>query len=232
MIKKHKSTIVTAAWSPNSRLLVTASTDMKCRIVSAFDKNLDARSPEYDEVFGDKQYVFGEVLAEFDNAKAWVNTVAWSPNGRRIAFFGHGSTAHFVDLDAGVDKVQTLFIRDLPMLSAEFIDDNTIVAAGFDKNPAFFVNNGSEWTFKSFAEKESDVKAASAATTSNTSRAFAMFQQADSQGKKFGATDAPSKADFTTHKNTITCLRLDGAKKFTTSGLDGRVTYWDAAKYL
>ena len=230
MIKKHKSTVVAAAWSPNSRFLVTASTDMKCRIVSAFDKNIDKKDNTYDHVFGDSQYVLGEVLAGFDTAKAWVNAVAWSPNGMRVVFFGHGSTAHFVDLEKGIDNIQTVYLKDLPMLTAEFLDDNTVVAAGLDKNPCFFVNNNGTWAFKDFAEKESSVKEASAAVSA-TSRAFSMFQQADVQGKKFGADEA-AKVDFTTHKNTIISLQKADERHFSTAGLDGNITFWDATKYL
>lgn len=35
MIKKHKSTILSCSWSPDSKFLVTAACDFKCRIVSA-----------------------------------------------------------------------------------------------------------------------------------------------------------------------------------------------------
>lgn len=231
MIKKHKSTIVSCAWSPNSRFLITSSTDFKCRIISAFDKSIDSKSSEYDEIFGDKQYAFGEVLAEFGETQAWVNASAWSPNGKTVAFFGHGSTAHFVNLDAGVDKVQTIFLRDYPMLAAEFLSDDVLVAVGFDNNPAIFVREADGWVFKTFAEKPSDSKDAVAKTSSATSKAFAMFQQADSKGTKFGEAEK-KKEVFTTHQNTVNCLRRADGTKFSTSGLDGRVIFWDAAKYL
>jgi len=61
-----------------------------------------------------------------------------------------------------------------------------------------------------------------------------MFQQADTQGTKFGATTKPKIADFTTHKFTVTCMRpfASDSTKFTTSGDDGRIVTWDAAKYM
>uniref|UniRef100_A0A0A9WM24 Arp2/3 complex 41 kDa subunit n=1 Tax=Lygus hesperus TaxID=30085 RepID=A0A0A9WM24_LYGHE len=108
MVKKHKSAVVDVAWAPTSDLIATASTDYKCRIVSAYDKRYDSKTDRYAHIFDEKQYTFGEVLAEFDQAQAWVNAVAWSPNGSTIAFFGHGSTAHFVNLDGSKPEVQTI----------------------------------------------------------------------------------------------------------------------------
>lgn len=41
-IKKHKSTVLSTAWHPNSQLIATASTDFKCRIFNAFIEGVDA----------------------------------------------------------------------------------------------------------------------------------------------------------------------------------------------
>ena len=68
--KNHKSTILTAAFSPNSQLMVTAGTDYKCRIVSVFDKALDAKTGEYDAIFNTPDlYTFGETLVEYDQVR-------------------------------------------------------------------------------------------------------------------------------------------------------------------
>jgi actin related protein 2/3 complex subunit 1A/1B len=40
-IKKHKSTVLKVDWHPNNSLLVTASSDFKCRIFSAHIKGVD-----------------------------------------------------------------------------------------------------------------------------------------------------------------------------------------------
>jgi actin related protein 2/3 complex subunit 1A/1B len=231
IVKKHRSTIVDCAWSPNSNLLITASTDFKCRIVSAFlDEKTDTKDSTYDAIFGEPQYSFGEVLAEFDDAKGWVNCVAWSPSGKRVCFFGHGSTAHFVDLEKDAKAVQTIYCDKLPFLQCTFIDDNTVVAAGFDNNPAIFAFTGGEWKFKEFFQKESDVKQDTKAVSAS-SAAFARFAAADSQGQKFGETKKAT--GFTTHQAQINNLKHD--KKgtvFTTSGVDGRVETWDAKKVM
>ena len=231
IVKKHRSTIVDCAWSPNSRFLLTASTDFKCRIVSAYDDKLDTKDADYDSIFGEPQYQFGEVLAEYEDAKGWVNCVAWSPNGKRVCFFGHGSTAHFIDLDKDAKAVQTIYSDKLPMLQCTFIDDNTVVAAGFDNNPAIYVYKNGEWAFKEFFQKESDSKASAAGPVSASSAAFARFAAADSQGQKFGETKKVTA--FTTHQAQINNLKFNHkGTVFTTSGIDGRVETWDAKKFM
>lgn len=232
--KGYKSSIVHCAWSPNSRFLITASTDLKCRIVSAFDPKLDEKDDNYNNMFGDEQYQHGEVLAEFDAAKAWVNCCAWAPGGKRLVFFGHGSTAHFIDLDRSLFNVQTVYMNNLPMLDCHFIDDNTLIAAGFDNNPCVFKydEENEEWKFKEFFEKAADASKPAAVTASATSAAFNKFMQADSQNKTFGA-EAKKPVAITTHKAHINQIkRQPGTTVFSTSGIDGRVQTWDAKSFM
>merc|ERR1719219_2141130 len=46
MIKKHKSTVLCVAWSPNSRYVITGSTDFRCRIFSAYIAEVDEKDDE------------------------------------------------------------------------------------------------------------------------------------------------------------------------------------------
>ncbi|GAB5373168.1 hypothetical protein AAMO2058_001727200 [Amorphochlora amoebiformis] len=113
----------------------------------------------FEEIFP-KQHVFGEVLAEFDQAKAWVQSVAWSPNMYRLAFTGQGSTIHMVQIVAD-DKpvVTTIRSKGLPYTSVEFISNRAVIAAGYDQNPHLYLasdSNGGEpvWEFKDKVDKE------------------------------------------------------------------------------
>ncbi len=238
-IKKHKSTIVDVAWSPNSIYLATASTDGKCRIVDAYIRNLDtpAALTAFETPWSGNKPEFGQILAEFDTAGSWVNTVAWSPNGKTVAFTGHGSTLHFVEMGTTLSEVQSLAFRDLPFLASAFIDDDTFVAAGWDNNPAIFLRNSEGvFEFKTFADRpeKAEAKAADNAVKSNTSKAFAMFQSADTLGVKFGSQVPVAKSDYTTHKAVIVCLTKDpvNANGFATSSIDGRLTSWDVKEIL
>lgn len=181
---------------------------------------------------------FGEMLAEFDQAQAWVNAVAWSPAGFRLAFAGHGSSMHFVQLLAGSNPVvQNLNLKELPFLDLRFMDNNRIVGVGFDMNPTLFSASGDEgspvWAFKEQIDKKTGSKpapAAAAASSSAFGGARAMFSDAATRGVQFG--QKVEEADIKTrHKNYIVNIvpfyTSDGvAKQFSTVGLDGRICHW------
>lgn len=242
MIKKHKSTVLSVAWCVNNKFLVTGSADMKCRIFSAY---LDGLDPAEDDGFGEvfpKQHEFGEVLAEFDQAKSWVHAVAWAPGGFRLAFASHASTLHFVQLLAGSQPiVQNVNARDLPYLDIHFLSDNALVGAGFEANVDIFsVSGGTDaepvWSFKDKVDKKQTGGAAAA--TPKFGGAFAgarsLFDKSDKEGHAFGA-NTQQVTVATKHKNTIVNIQLqqnaNGANvtQFTTAGLDGRVCFWNVA---
>lgn len=229
-IKGYKSTIVSLAWCVNNKFIVTGSTDFKCRIHSAFMASID---PSEDDGFGEvfpKQHEFGEMLAEFDQAKSWVNAVAWSPDGFRIAFSGHAGTMHFVQI-SDIENVQTLQTPKLPMVDIKFLGNDAIVAAGFDLNPTIFKAGGDStspsWSLVGVcddekgmgkAEKKSDEKRA----------AFSKFQGIATRGEeKSGGGGGETLAYKTVHQNTITCIQYLGDGRISTSGIDGRVLFWN-----
>lgn len=240
MIKKHKSTVLSLAWCVNNKFIVTGSSDMKCRVFSAYMEGID---PAEDDGFGEvwpSQHQFGEVLAEFD-ARAWVHSVAWSPGGFRLAYAGHGSTIHFVQILAGSEPViQTLALPNLPYTDIAFVSDNALVATGFDMNvDVFEVAGGSDvdpkWQFKDKLDKAGKgggaaAKPAAGAGAFASSRA--LFGDATAKGVQFGQS-ADTSAILTKHKNFIASLAVipsaAGITKISTTGLDGRVFVWDLA---
>jgi len=236
MIKKHKSTVLSLDWCMNNKFVVTGSTDFKCRIFSAFVEGLD--SPE-DDGFGSvfpKAHAFGECLAEFDQAKAWVNAVAWSPSGYRLAFAGHGSTMHFVQIVAGAKPlVQTVHIKALPHMCIGFLSDNTVVACGFDQNPTLYSCDSdapdSEWSEVEKVDKENSAGSDKKEVKKNAfSSAKNMFLASDREGRSFG-NKAKKVEVKTRHKAAITSLSIFPSNtEFTTAGEDGRVLFWDLVK--
>jgi len=241
MIKKHKSTVLSLAWCVNNKFLITGSSDMKCRVFSAYMKGID---PEEDDGFGEvwpQQHEFGEALVEFD-AKSWVHSVAWSPAGFRLAYSGHGSTLHFVQVLAGSESVvQTIPLPNLPYTDIAFVSDNALVAAGFDMNiDVFEVAGGTEsdpkWQFKEKVDKAGKGGTAVAKTGPSAggfASSRALFGDASSKGVAFG-TAADVQTILTKHKNFISSLSVipsasGGINKISTTGLDGRVIVWDLA---
>jgi len=235
MIKKHKSTVLSLAWCCNNKFVITGGCDYKARVFSAFMPGID---PEEDDGFGEiwkDQHKFGEVLAEFDMAQSWVQSVSWSPNGFRLAFTEHGSKVHFVQILAGSPPLtQTLNWKGLPFLSIQFLTDNTVAAVGYDYNPVLFtVVGGSEaepkWGFQETFEKAAkagDVKAAPAGGASSSAagakggafaQSRALFANATDRGvqatstsktqdAKSAASAANSAAITTRHTNAIVSL--------------------------
>lgn len=219
MIKKHKSTVLSIAWSPCSKFLVTGSTDFKCRIFSAFIADVD----DPVERSWPKADSFGTPLAEFDQAKAWVQGVAWSPDGSTVVFNGHGSTTHFVELDDSNPKdseVQTVYSKDLPHLTADFMSDNSLVCCGFDMNPHLYEKKDGEWSFVKKLDEEKEAAAKKGGT--NTSQARNKFKN---MAKK-GQSKASETKVKTRHKNTILDTKKIDDNTFSTCGVDGRILLW------
>jgi len=229
MIKKHKSSVLDLAWSPNQKFLVTGSSDFKCRIFSAFIEGIDAADDDgKTALFGknnDKVTQFGEILYEFDEAKAWVQGVSWSPNGLQICFSGHGATLTWATL--GSSNTQTIYQKCLPTTIVNFMDDNTLVAIGFDNNPTIYEKSGDKWAEKRQLDSCGGEKKAGAGPANAATAARNAFQDRDTRGKSGETAGVKEEPPIKTiHQNLILDFKIRGPKKFSTSGVDGRVVQW------
>jgi actin related protein 2/3 complex, subunit 1A/1B len=226
LLKKHSSTVLDVSWSPNSKFVVTGCCDGKARIMSAYINGLDSSEDDgFGAVFA-KQHKFGAVLGEFGQAGGWVEGVHWSDAGFRIAFTGHGSTVHVIQLLAdGPPTVSTVYCQQLPFTRIRFVDDNTLVASGYDNNPTIFKANGSNWEFSALVDKHEAKKAADSSSNSAFANARKAFASATSRGQDASKTSA-TKLN-TKHQNTITDLQVTGAGIIATSGIDGQLFTWD-----
>jgi len=225
MIKKHKSTVVCLAWSPDNLFIVTGSTDFKCRIFSAVVTDADTKKlsegSDYEWAHQDE---FGKCLVEFDQAKAWVQGVAWSPDGHNIAFVGHGSSTHFVALDDSNIKdsqVETIYSKDLPNLNIEFMTDTIAVTAGYDMNPHLYEKKNGEWNF--IKKLDPEVEEVAKKSKSNTAAARSKFGKMD----KHGQSKKKKSTIKTYHKNAIVDFIKINDSTFSTCGLDGRILIWN-----
>ena len=103
--KKLKKTVLSLAWHPSGQILAAGFADCVCRIYGAFLKDIDERAPT---IFGDN-IKFGELLAQFDNAVGWVESIAWSPSGWRLAFASHDASVTMVQFFEDAEADPPLF---------------------------------------------------------------------------------------------------------------------------
>lgn len=226
MIKKHKSTVLALAWSPDNKLLCTGSTDNKCRIFSGYIKDVDADNDTdlYGSVF-DKQKRFGEMLAEFDVTKSWVQNVAWSPDGYRIAFAGHNSSIHFAQLGKDVQpSIQSVTVSGLPFQSVSFVDNDNLVGVGWECNPMLFKASGGNWSFSKSLD-QGQAKPKMAVQKSGFAAARGMFAASTDKGQDASQGEEDTVL-ATLHQNTIIHVTLYKPGVVSTSSIDGTVRFW------
>jgi len=234
MIKKHKSSVLDLAWSPNQKFLITGSADFKCRIFSAYIEGVDKADDDgHTNLFPKKKATeFGEILYEFDDAKAWVQGVAWSPNGLQCAFVGHGSTITFATLQEGAEpRTVTVYQKTLPYTIVNYMDDKTVVAIGFENNPTLYEQGANGWAEKRQLDAAGGEKKAPGppgAAGAGAAAARNAFQDRDSRGKTGDNAGLKEEPPIKTiHQNLILDFKMRGPKKFSTSGVDGRIIQWN-----
>lgn len=223
--KPIRSTITTVAWHPNSVLLAAGSTDSHARVFSGFVKGIDER-PE-SSVWGER-LPFNTVCGEYLNDSAgWIHSVAFSPSGDVMAFAAHDSSVTVV-YPGGPDQPPKAMIsistQFLPFTSLIWNGESEIIAAGHDCEPYRLHGSQSGWEVVGSVE----AKARPGMGAAREESARDMFRQMDLKGKSKDDTQLS-----TTHQNTINTIRAyeqsgGAVRKFSTSGVDGRVVIWTA----
>uniref|UniRef100_A0A8C2SE94 Actin related protein 2/3 complex subunit 1B n=1 Tax=Capra hircus TaxID=9925 RepID=A0A8C2SE94_CAPHI len=123
--KPIRSTVLSLDWHPNNVLLAAGSCDFKCRIFSAYIKEVEERPAP--TPWGSKM-PFGELMFESSTSCGWVHGVCFSDSGSRVAWVSHDSTVCLADADKKM-AVTTLASETLPLLAVTFITENSLVAA-------------------------------------------------------------------------------------------------------
>ncbi|KNG86064.1 putative actin-related protein 2/3 complex subunit 1A [Aspergillus nomiae NRRL 13137] len=232
-ISKHlkkpiRSTITTLAWHPNSVLLAAGSTDSHARVLSSYIKGVDTR-PE-PSAWGER-LPFNTICGEFLNDSAgWIQGVSFSPSGNALAFTGHDSSVTVVYPSAPDQPPRAMLnitTRFLPFNSLIWNGENEIIAAGHDCEPYRFHGDENGWQLTGTIEN----KSGSGAGAVREESALNMFRQMDLKGQ----TQADTQLK-TVHQNTINTVRIyeeanGNVSKFSTSGVDGRVT-WSTGPFL
>jgi actin related protein 2/3 complex subunit 1A/1B len=223
MIKSHKSTINSVAWHPNSKLIATGCSDNKARV---FCGAISEAGDEFDcgpfaEPSGDFDiaHPFGELFATFP-ANGWVEGVQWSPSGNSLAFVSHDSSISVAAISKSGNTVTSVKFNQLPFVCLDFLEENLIVAAGHDYNPAIFSGAGGKWSFAGYCDvKKKDAAGAGAKDGAGFRGKMTMFESKVSKG-----TDAAGADVFITkHQSLIMSIHNLGGRRFSTAALDGKV---------
>jgi len=227
-ISKHlkkpiRSTITTLAWHPNSVLLATGSTDSHARVFSSYIKGIDER-PE-PTAWGER-LPFNTVCGEFLNDSAgWVHGCCFSPSGDALAFVSHDSSVTIVYPSAPEQPPRAMLnvsTRLLPFTSLIWSSEAEIIAAGHGCEAYRLRGDENGWELLGSMEMKRGPGMGSAREES----ALNMFRQMDLKGQAQDDTQL-----HTVHQNTISTLRIyeeagGFVRKFSTSGVDGRVVIW------
>jgi len=223
--KPIRSTITTVAWHPNSVLLAAGSTDAHARVFSSFIKGVDAR-PE-PSVWGER-LPFNTVCGEYlNNSAGWVHAVSFSPSGDALAYAAHDSSITVVypnGPDQPPKAVISINTQLLPFMSLIWNGEAEIIAAGYDCEAFRFKGGVNGWQLSGTLE----AKGRPGLSDNREDSALNMFRQMDLKGKAKDDTQLK-----TVHQNTITMLRPyessgGSVKKFSSSGVDGRLVIWNA----
>ncbi|KTF84631.1 hypothetical protein cypCar_00037042 [Cyprinus carpio] len=223
--KPIRSTVLSLDWHPNNVLLAAGSCDFKCRVFSAYIKEVDEKPAP--TPWGSKM-PFGQVMAEFGGAGSggWVHSVCFSASGNKLAWVSHDSTVTVVDptISSTPSQLKTEY---LALLSVTFVSENNIVAAsifrqGHDCCPMLFsFDDGGTLTFVS----KLDIPKQS------IQRNISAMERFRNMDKRATTEDRNSTLE-TLHQNSITQVSIyEGDKrdcrKFCTTGIDGAMTIWD-----
>ncbi|XP_072124786.1 actin-related protein 2/3 complex subunit 1A-B isoform X1 [Mobula birostris] len=218
--KPIRSTILSLDWHPNNVLLAAGSCDFKCRVFSAYIKEVDTKPSA--TPWGSKM-PFGQVMAEFGGAGSggWVHSVSFSATGNRLAWVSHDSTVSLVDAgkNMAVSQMKTEF---LPLLSVIFVSETSIVAAGHDCCPMLFIydDRGSLTYISKLDIPKQSIQ-----------RNISAMQRFHNLDRRATTEDRNTTLE-TLHQNSITQVSIyEGDKrdcwKFCTTGIDGAMTIWD-----
>ncbi|EPX75122.1 ARP2/3 actin-organizing complex subunit Sop2 [Schizosaccharomyces octosporus yFS286] len=241
-VSKHlkrplRSTILSLDWHPNNVLLAAGCADRKTYVLSAYIRDVDEK-PEA-SVWGSR-LPFNTVCAEYPS-NGWIHSVQFSPSGNALAYTSHDSSLSIVYPSAPEQPPRafaTLKIPQLPLHSLLWVNETTIVAAGYNYAPLLFQGNESGWSFIGDLDP-----GASKTTATQTGKASekdeeesgpvsfsalrSTFRNMDLKGSSESVSSLP-----TVHQNMISSLRpfvgVPGSmKSFTSSGTDGCIVLWN-----
>ena len=230
----HKSSVVCVRFDPLSgRVIASASLDGTVQITSAYKEELDTDSAG---PFG-QVTSYGETLLSV-SSNGWINHLAFSPSSSTLCYLTHDCELNFADLSevaktSGKSKVQSEKVLHTgnPHFNCVFIQEDKLIACGYDKVPYLYQKQGAEWKMIKCLDDGIN-KVRKAKITGNSFLDKKVYFNSDF---KLG-TNVEMKETDTKHLNYINYMRVfarDDKKVLllTTSDRNGCLNYWDVSSY-
>lgn len=153
-----------------------------------------------------------------------------------MCYITHDCEVNFVDVSecgsGGKQKTKSekLLHNGNPHLNCVFIDDNKLIACGYDKVPFLYTKSGAEWTKGKVLDDGVD-KQRKAKISGNSFLDKKVYFNSDFKlDNSVQLTETDTK-----HANYINCLKVfaaDGNKALvvSTSDINGYLNFWDVTK--
>lgn len=225
----HKASVTCVRFDPlSSRVICSASLDGTVQITSSFYEDLDASSTS--GPFGNVSS-YGENLVTI-TSNGWINSLTFSPSSKGLCYVTHDCELNFVDvteISSGNKKRKSekLLHTGNPHLSCVYIDEDKLVATGYDKVPILYKNEGGNWkNVKTLDEGISKERVSKISGNSFLDKK--VYFNSD-----FKLDNAVMLAETDTkHVNYINCLKVfakngEKAMILSTSDINGYLCFWD-----
>jgi actin related protein 2/3 complex subunit 1A/1B len=210
----HKDpTGLTCEWLSDNQHFVLATTTRHCFYMTTDTDEAEENAAKNKKNKSKKPVFFNDSW----QSQGWTNAAAVSPSGNWIAYTSQDSYIRFIkkeEVGADDPPQHKLNINGLPLLSIAFVNDTTLIGAGFDCSPRLFFCTGDNWEDLGLLDIP-EIREAAAQKTGGLAAKMAAF----------GGKAAPKSTAQPLHNNIILGLRIT-EKFFSTCANDGRVCIW------
>ena len=156
------------------------------------------------------------------HCNGWINYVTFSPNATTICFVSHDCELNFCDTSKGKDSTDKskLFHTGNPHMNCVFINEDKLVACGYDKVPYVYEKSGGEW--KETKCLDDGIKKERPSKVGHAIADKKVYFNPDILLPK----DVELKETNTKHLNYINALQITKPNEVCTTDINGIINVW------